>query len=173
MALLITDQLIEDYWHLLEDGAEITKSDNNIVSVERWQRDRDELIPRCGQLGILLKSNEPPDLIEDDIYHFNVICLDFPKFTDGRAYSYARLLREKYRFTGELRAVGNVLRDQLAFMRRCGINAFEIPDDANFENWSAAFNEISIRYQGANDNANVVRPDAATVAGDVAGNWSY
>ena len=173
MALLITDQLIEDRWHLLDDGTEIAESDNIIVSVERWQRDRDELTPLCGRLGILLKSNEPPDLIEDDIHRFDVICLDFPKFTDGRAYSYARLLREKYCFAGELRAVGNVLRDQLAFMRRCGINAFEIPDDADANNWPAAFNEISIRYQGANDNANVVRPDAATAARDVAGNWSY
>ena len=117
MALLVTNKVIKDQWHILEDDAQIDGGDNMIVSVERWQRDRDDLIACNRDLGIVLKSDQPPNLIEKDIQRFSVICLEFPKFTDGRAYSYARLLRNKYGFKGELRAVGNVLRDQLAFMQ--------------------------------------------------------
>ena len=173
MALLITNQIVEDQWRLLEDDTEINGNDDVIVSVERWLRDRHALIVHGGKLGIVLKSDQPPGLIKDDILRFDVICLDFPKFTDGRAYSYARLLRDKYGFAGELRAVGNVLRDQLAFMRRCGIDAFEIADKVDARDWSSAFDEITVRYQRANDNANVVRPIDVTPQSDVAGNWSY
>ncbi len=173
MALLVTNKVIKDQWHILEDDAQIDGGDNMIVSVERWQRDRDDLIACNRDLGIVLKSDQPPNLIEKDIQRFSVICLEFPKFTDGRAYSYARLLRNKYGFKGELRAVGNVLRDQLAFMLRCGIDAFEIADNVNARDWSSAFGEITVRYQGANDIANIVRPNIIPPHNDVAGNWSY
>ncbi len=173
MALLVSNRLIDESWHHLDDKADSTGTDKNIVSVEQWLRDRDTLIARSDKLGIILMSDQPPGLIEADIKRFDVICLDFPKFTDGRAYSYARLLRDKYGFTGELRAVGNVLRDQLAFMKRCGIDTFEVSDGVDARDWSTAFSEISVRYQEANDNANVARQNNSTSDEEIAGNWSY
>ena len=77
--------------------------------------------------------------------------LQFPKFTDGRAYSQARLLRDRYRYKGELRASGDVLRDQLLFMRRCGFNSFVVGERAIKEDWGKAFGEFDVFYQAAAD----------------------
>jgi uncharacterized protein (DUF934 family) len=83
-----------------------------IVSLDQWKAHRDELLKRGAELGIRLHSDQPPELVAADLPHFAVVALEFPKFRDGRAYSYARLLRERYGFKGELRAVGDVLIEQ-------------------------------------------------------------
>jgi uncharacterized protein (DUF934 family) len=95
-----------------------------------------------------------------------VIALEFPKFGDGRAYSYARLLRERYGFRGELRAVGNVLRDQALFMLRCGFDAFEVTEGTPIEGWREALGEISVVYQPTADG----RPVAHGLRAHVGGN---
>ncbi|MHA1154101.1 MAG: DUF934 domain-containing protein, partial [Alphaproteobacteria bacterium] len=82
---------------------------------------------------------------------FQVIALEFPSFGDGRAYSYARLLRERHGYRGELRAVGNVLRDQALFMRRCGFDAFEVAEGTAVAGWREALGEISVFYQPTED----------------------
>ena len=82
---------------------------------------------------------------------FALIALEFAKFTDGRAYSYARLLRQRYGYEGELRAIGQVLRDQLLFMHRCGFDAFEVVKPDAVAAWRAALAEISLFYQRAAD----------------------
>jgi phosphoadenosine phosphosulfate reductase len=97
-----------------------------IVSRKRWLAERESLSTRNAPLGLLLAAGEKTDEIAADLAHFALIALDFPKFSDGRAFSTARLLRDKYGFTGELRAVGNVLADQVPFMRRVGFNSFEV-----------------------------------------------
>src|SRR3546814_3790777 len=83
-----------------------------IVTLEQWQAGRERLRGHNGRLGLRLKSDQSPAGIAEDLGHFQLVALEFPRFGDGRAYSYARLLRERYGFKGELRAVGNVLRDQ-------------------------------------------------------------
>ena len=153
MALLKRDRITDDPWHAMDDEAELPLGVPVIVSYERWQKDRAALLERNGELGIVLRSDQPPALIADDLHRFTLVCLEFPKFTDGRAYSYARLLRARYDFTGEIRAVGVVLRDQLLFMRRCGFDAFHIPDDADPDDWTIAFKELSTPYQPALDPA--------------------
>lgn len=85
-----------------------------------------------------------------DLNGFDVIILDFPAFKDGRAYSQARLLRSRFGYTGEIRARGNVLRDQIAFMVRCGFNAFEV-DGLDAASADAALHELSFAYQAAAD----------------------
>ena len=87
------------------------------------------------------------------------MALEFPKFGDGRAFSYARLLRERYGFTGEVRAVGEVLYDQLVFMHRCGFDAFEIAADDAAGRWLQALGEISVWYQPTADG----RPSAMSL----------
>ena len=82
---------------------------------------------------------------------FSIIALDFPIFKDGRSYSHARLLRERYNYKGELRAVGDVLQDQLFFMERCGIDSFQIRDDKDIEQALNGLKGFSVRYQAAAD----------------------
>ena len=97
-----------------------------ILPKKRWLAERDQLAGHNAPLGLLVSAGEKMDDIADDVSRFAIIVLDFPKFSDGRAYSTARLLREKYGYTGELRAVGNVLADQIPLMRRVGFDSFEV-----------------------------------------------
>lgn len=184
MVLLKQDGIVADSWTRIDDDTEIAPGNTGvtqpIISLTRWKRDRDTLLALNGEIGgeigIVLGSDESPALIADDIHRFGVICLDFPKFTDGRGYSYARLLRSRYNYTGEIRAVGNVLRDQALFMRRCGIDALEIMDGRSTDGWRQAFAELSIRYQPAEDTPTVkiAEPGQAHyLNSEVAGSWSY
>lgn len=122
-----------------------------IVTLDLWESARGDLLARGTPLGVRLRSDESPDRIAADLEHLEVIALEFPKFTDGRAYSYARILRQRYGFRGEIRAVGAVLRDQFLFMHRCGFDAFEIADGTAADAWTAAVNEFSVWYQPAAD----------------------
>ena len=97
-----------------------------IVPKKRWLAERDHLASRNAPLGLLVSAGETLDDIAGDLARFALIALDFPKFSDGRAYSTARLLREKHGYAGELRAVGNVLADQIPLMRRVGFDSFEV-----------------------------------------------
>jgi phosphoadenosine phosphosulfate reductase len=97
-----------------------------VVSKARWLAERDRLAGRDAPLGLRIEAGEAVDDIAADLSRFALIALSFPKFVDGRAFSTARLLREKHRFAGELRAVGNVLSDQIPYMRRVGFDSFEI-----------------------------------------------
>ena len=121
-----------------------------LVPLALWQAHRARLIGRVGPLGVQFASAQSPALVADDLDRFDLIALEFPKFTDGRAYSYARLLRERYGFTGEVRAVGHVLRDQIAFMLRCGFDALDL-DDRAAAGWDAATTAFSAWYQPATD----------------------
>tara|TARA_R110000737_G_scaffold12111_1_gene28042 strand:+ start:21 stop:551 length:531 start_codon:yes stop_codon:yes gene_type:complete len=176
MALLKNDAIIKDSWTQLDDDADIAGTAKPIVNLARWTRDRETLLGHNGEIGIVPASDEPPALIAEDVHRFGVICLDFPKFTDGRGYSYARLLRSRYNYTGELRAVGNVLRDQALFMRRCGFDALEIGEGRSTDGWRQAFAELSVRYQPdeAAPSTKIAQPDPAPyLTSEVAGSWSY
>ena len=152
MPLIKDGQLTEDRWALLADDEPLPEAATPIiVSLERWQDDRAALTGYTGELGVRLKSDQPPAEIAADIDRLGLVALEFPKFTDGRAYSYARLLRERHGFGGEIRAVGNVLRDQLLFMQRCGIDAFEVDDRTAAHDWLEAFSEIRVFYQPTGD----------------------
>ncbi len=121
------------------------------VSLEEWRAGREALLAEGAALGLRLASHESPAAAADDLDRFAAIALEFPKFTDGRAYTSARLLRERYGYKGEIRAVGEVLRDQIWFMRRCGFDAFELADEADAEALARAESEISVVYQPAAD----------------------
>ncbi len=97
-----------------------------IITRRRWLSERDGLSARNQPLGLLIAAGERIDDVAGDLHRFALVALEFPKFSDGRAFSTARLVREKYGFAGELRAVGNVLADQIPLMRRVGFDAFEV-----------------------------------------------
>jgi uncharacterized protein (DUF934 family) len=125
---------------------EIPASGPVIVSLEQWLDNLDSLIVRRDPLGIRLRSDQNPEVIADDIDHFALIALEFPLFKDGRAYSYARLLRERWGFRGELRAVGEVLLEQLHFMQRVGFNSFELNRTDAARDWEIAIKQISAAH---------------------------
>lgn len=151
MPLIKHDRIVQDPWLALGDDEPVPASAWPIVSFERWQAERAALMDAGIPLGLRLRSDQPPRLIAEDVQHFALIVLEFPKFTDGRPYSYARLLRERYRYTGELRAVGHVLRDQALFLVRCGFDAVEVAEGTALEAWRAALARISVAYQPATD----------------------
>ena len=102
-------------------------------------------------MGIRLDSDEAPEEIADDLGRFDLVALNFPNFNDGRPFSHARLLRERYGFKGEIRATGDVLQDQLFFMLRCGFDAFELREDKNADSAIKAFGDYTVAYQPGSD----------------------
>lgn len=151
MPLLKGGRIADDPWRHLDDAESLPDGAPATVSLNRWSAERAVLSERNGRLGLRLPNDAAPLALADDIARFDLIALFFPRFTDGRAYSQARLLRGRLGFRGELRATGNVLRDQLMFMQRCGIDAFEVGNRALTENWLAALGEFHIFYQPAED----------------------
>lgn len=146
-------QLVEDDWMLLDDDADLPADGGVIVSVARWQKERDALSARDGHLGLKIAGDTPLETIASDLGRFALLALEFPKFADGRCFSQARRLRGQYGYGGELRAVGDVVRDTIDFMRRCGIDSYALRPDKNAEDALKAFKEFSLRYQAAADEA--------------------
>src|SRR5690554_5853493 len=123
------NEVVQDTWEILPKDAtleQLTNTGDIIVPLAMWLEHAHALKAREGRLGVWLDADEEAEAIADDLEHFDVIALNFPVFSDGRNYSNARLLRDRYQFQGELRSIGDVLRDQLFFMHRCGFDAYEI-----------------------------------------------
>jgi len=151
MPLIKDGRIAPDRWITVADGESMPDRVPAIISLARWQAEYEALARRGAPLGLRLKSDEGPEAVAGDIGHFAVIALEFPIFRDGRAYSSARLLRERYDYRGELRAVGNVLADQYQFMHRCGFDAFEVANEAAATAWRRAMDEITVWYQPTGD----------------------
>lgn len=153
MQVIKDNSIIEDNWQRIDqiDNDEPLPEGNVIVPFDYWLANREVLANRNSGLGVCINGDVETEEVAKYLDHFSMIALEFPKFTDGRSYSHARLLRDRYEFKGELRAVGDVLRDQLFFMLRCGIDSFELRKDKDIEDALHAFSEITIRYQAAAD----------------------
>jgi uncharacterized protein (DUF934 family) len=151
MALIKEGELVDDPFIDASGSEAIPSAGAVLVSYEQWEAQRPALIARGTPLGVRLRSDQPPELIAADLPHLGLVALEFPKFRDGRAYSYARLLRERHGFTGELRAVGDVLLEQLFFMLRTGFNAFELESDDPLGAYRTALGDLSVFYQPTGD----------------------
>jgi uncharacterized protein (DUF934 family) len=125
MAIFKGHDFVKDEWAFADDEAPLPAG-GAIVSKARFIAERAALTGRNAPLGLLLRSGETLDGLENDFERFALIVLDIPKYTDGRAYSSARLLRERYKYAGELRACGDVLRDQIMFLHRVGFDSFDV-----------------------------------------------
>ena len=150
-ALIRHGELADDPYAAPADDEAAPPTGAVLVSLARWQRDREALLKRADPFGVRLKSDESPELIAEDIGRLSLVALEFPKFRDGRAYSYARILRERYRFDGEIRAVGDVLMEQLHFMLRTGFDAFELESEDPLGQFEIAKAEYSVWYQPTGD----------------------
>ncbi|MET1077958.1 MAG: DUF934 domain-containing protein [Pseudomonas sp.] len=148
------DQVVDETWHLLPadtslDG--LSNCDDLIVPLNLWREHARALQARDGGLGVWLESHEEVEELAEDLQHFQVVALNFPVFTDGRHYSSARLLRERYGYSGEIRAIGDVLRDQLFFLRRCGFDAFAVRADRDPHEALLGLQDFAEVYQTAAD----------------------
>ncbi|WP_027797942.1 DUF934 domain-containing protein [Paraburkholderia acidipaludis] len=161
MALIIRNrEIVEDGWQVVraaEDGTlpEVgaLPAGQVIVPLALWQAQRDALVASRSreELGVWLAPESEPADIVGDFGKVALIAVDFPVFRDGRGYSTARLLRERYGYQGELRAIGDVLRDQLRFYERCGFDAYALRADKDLHDALKAFTEFTVQYQGAFD----------------------
>ena len=150
-------QVIDDVWLVLklaegETPEVIALPDApTLLPLAVWLARKDEILARRQPVGIWLESSEGPEAIANDLAHFTVIGVNFPKFADGRGYSTARLLRERFAYTGEIRALGDVLQDQLFLLKRCGFDAFAVREGKDIEAALAGLNAFSESYQSAVD----------------------
>lgn len=153
MTKLIKDkQVVDDSWLLITDktlssASELPK-EKVIVPLQVWLALKSELSDQS-IIGVWLDSDEPPSLLEDDIEGFPLIAINFPSFADGRGYSYASLLRQRYNYQGEIRAIGDVLRDQLFYMKRCGFDAFVMRENNKSEEALASLEDFADTYQSS------------------------
>jgi uncharacterized protein (DUF934 family) len=122
-----------------------------IVSLGRFQAERDALLVRDGELGVWLDSDESPKDLADSLGQLALVACNFPAFNDGRAFSYARLLRERYGYVGQIRAIGEVLLEQISFMVRSGFDAFEIDDPKALDEFARVCEEVRVVYQPTGD----------------------
>jgi uncharacterized protein (DUF934 family) len=150
--------IVADDWIVLrlaegQTAAELVLPEGKlVVPLSVWQTRRGELLERAAR-GVWLADTEGPEAIADDLEHFQVIAIDFPKFVNGRGYSSAALLRTRYAYRGELRAIGDVLRDQMFYLGRVGFDAFAVREDRSVEDALEAFKDFSITYQSSTDQA--------------------
>jgi uncharacterized protein (DUF934 family) len=151
MPLIKDGRVVDDPWLALADDAPLPPTGPVLVSLAGFREQRDALLTRGAPLGVRLKSAELAAELGADAAKLDLVAIEFPTFRDGRGYSTARLLRERWGFAGELRAVGNVLRDQPLFMHRCGFDAFEVADARAVELWRQAIAEFTVFYQRAAD----------------------
>lgn len=154
MATLIKNaKIANDSWQQLELSADaglqvIPAAGDILVPLALWQAAAGALLVRSsGRVGVWLAPDEDPAQIADSLEVLDLIAVHFPQFTDGRGYSTARLLRERYGWKGELRAIGDVLRDQLFYLSRCGFDAFLLNDGSDKQSVLSAFGDFSEAYQ--------------------------
>src|SRR5262245_53572997 len=145
---------------------ELPQGERVIVPLALWLAEREALIAR-GDVGVWLAPADHPGALAEDVARLPVIAIDFPSFTDGRGYSHGRLLRERYRFAGELRAIGDVQRDQLYYLTQCGFDAFLVPDGRDAEDALNAFADFSDGYQATTIREPWFRRRPQSAAGDV------
>ena len=156
MPLLKDGKPVDDPWTHVADEVAVPASGPVIVGLKRWRAERETLLKRADPVGVRLQSDHTAGDVAEDLEHLGVVALAFPVFTDGRAYTNARRLRERYGYKGEIRAIGNVLRDQYLFMGRCGFDALEVREGETEEDFQRATGAITVFYQPAADGRETV-----------------
>jgi uncharacterized protein (DUF934 family) len=153
VTILSRGELVDDNWTLIEDGrAEIgSAGDKVIVTLARWRAERETLLAAHAAVGVLVPNTSDVEAVFAEISDRALIVLQFPTFTDGRALSQAVVLRKRLGFTGELRAVGDVIQDLVFWLGRCGFDSIVPRKDQNLQACRAALREFTVAYQAAAD----------------------
>lgn len=143
--------LIEDRWKRVGDEAPLPETGDVLVSLGRFLEEKQALLARAGDVAVWLRSDETPTSLVGFLDRLAMIALDFPIFRDGRSYSSARILRERMGYKGELRAIGDVLCEQLTFMLRSGFTTFEMQSARALEEFASVVHEVHVVYQPTGD----------------------
>jgi uncharacterized protein (DUF934 family) len=155
MPLIRNGAVAEDLFTEVADGAPLPDGPA-VVSLTRFLANHETLLARNAPLGVRLKSAESPAVLGEDVARLSLIVLEFPKFRDGRAFSWARMLRTRLGYRGEIRATGDFLYDQLAFMTRVGIDGFEV-SKITAQVFRRALREMRFVYQPSADGRRTIR----------------
>jgi uncharacterized protein (DUF934 family) len=151
MPLVKQGRITTDQFVHIADGAELPGDGAILVPAARFLEDPEAMLRRAGKLGVIWPNNRNLDDLVPYLDRLAAVALVFPSFRDGRAYSQARLLRERHGYDGELRATGQVLRDQFVFMSRAGFDAFEVKKDADADAFAETVKRYSVFYQPTGD----------------------
>ncbi|HEV7694355.1 MAG TPA: DUF934 domain-containing protein [Hyphomonadaceae bacterium] len=155
MPLLKSGKIVDDVWAFVEDGHELSPGGCITVSLGRFLSEHEQLLHRNRTIGVRLQNTDDPALLAPFLDQIHLVELQFPKYTDGRAFSQSQMLRRRYGYKGEVRAIGQVLRDQLRLMIRSGFDAMQVDDPeitANAEGvYDISATEFSKIYQSASD----------------------
>jgi uncharacterized protein (DUF934 family) len=152
--ILKNTEVVSDNWILLDETAESLPTGNVLLSYEQWQNFADQLSNHSGSLGVWLEGHAEIEQIIEPLLDLPLIAINFPKFADGRGFSSARLIRERYNYSGELRAIGGFIRDQLYLLKRCGFNAFQFSDENELSDAAESLKDFSENYQVSVDQEN-------------------
>lgn len=151
MQIIKDGKIIEDAVRHLTDDEAMTGT-RITVSLARWKTDKETLLNTAGEVGVRLKGGDSIADIADDLPKLKRIVVEFTALADGRSFSLARLLRERYGYQGEIRALGDFIRDQMHFLARVGVNAFEPKEGTDLDKWLPSLADFSVNYQAAADN---------------------
>jgi uncharacterized protein (DUF934 family) len=147
-------EVIVDDWRYADEDP-VGRARALILPFARWKAEREQWWLWDGRLGVRVGPTDQVAELKNDFTRIGLIAIEFSGLAEGRGYSQAALLRTRYKFGGELRAVGKIQRDQLFYLARCGFDAFELPEDADLDVALTAFDDFSVAYQGAIDAAGV------------------
>ncbi len=151
--VILDRKIVSDLWSRPEAPEAVAPRDDVLIAWSWWVADRARWLAHEGRIGVVAPVDADPAVLAADAKYWSVIAIDFSKHNDGRGFSLARLLRERYRYHGELRAVGEVLKDQLFYLSRCGFNAFAVRADRDIEDALRSLDDFPEGYQ-----ASVERP---------------
>ncbi|WP_417521310.1 DUF934 domain-containing protein [Marinobacter sp.] len=132
------------------EALDIPEQKRVLIPADLWIANREQFAGK-ENVGVWLDSHDEPEVLAEYVNQLPLIAVNFPKFSDGRGYSIARLLRERFGYKNELRAIGDVLLDQLQFMKRCGFDTYELRPDKDIRKAARALNFFSQGYQAATD----------------------
>lgn len=151
MPLVKRNHIVADEFVTLADDDAVPEHGAILIPAERLLADPDGILAREGKVGVIWPNNRDLDELESYLPKLAAVALVFPTFKDGRAYSQARILRERYAYRGELRATGQVLRDQFVFMLRAGFDSFSVKKDSDAEAFAGVAKRYSVFYQPTGD----------------------
>jgi len=151
MPLVKNGHIVDDVFFHVADADELPDGGAVLVSAARFLESPEALLGRGGKVGVIWPNNRDLDDLVPYLDRLALVALVFPSFRDGRAYTQARLLRERHGFEGELRATGQVLRDQFVFMLRAGFDAFDVSKPVDAEAFGEAARRYSVFYQPTGD----------------------
>ncbi len=148
MQVIKDSQIIDDNWQSLADDAEVAAGDIS-VSLSRWQQDKAQLLAHDGKLGIRISPADNVADIAGDLDKIALVELDFPDFADGRLFSHAWLLRNRYGFQGEIRATGQYMPDQVFYLSRVGVNGFKPGNTERLPVELGYLHDFTVTYQAS------------------------